>query len=226
MNTRTIMVANTKTQQRHELNTSATTLGELKADMRQAGIDYSGMTFTEGISKTQLISDDSLLPTNVMYKGAPTNNLVMLLTNTTKNIASGCGDVEERSRKKAYDIISNWGQKAKDDIKVVFGKNYTQVKTSDLWKYIDEECDEQDEQDEAPETENEEPSEKEEEVEVNTPNQDLVNCICLALRYMFKTGKLNAEDLGAIAGNLDVIREENKFAVSDSDIDEMLANIL
>ena len=89
MDVREILVANTKTQKRYKVNTDATTLGELKAALDAQGIDYAGMTFTEGISKTQLTSDDSQLPTNVMYKGTPTNNLVMLLTNTTKNISSG-----------------------------------------------------------------------------------------------------------------------------------------
>ena len=86
---REILIANTKTQKRSKITTSATTLGELKNDLRAAGIDFSNMTFTEGISKTQLLSDDTQLPQNVMYKGQPTNNLVILLTNTKKNIASG-----------------------------------------------------------------------------------------------------------------------------------------
>ena len=94
MNERKILVANSKTQQRTELQSAATTLGELKAELTAAGIDYSGMTFTEGFSKTQLLSDDSLLPTNVTHRGQVTNDLVILLTNTTKKIASG---MEERS---------------------------------------------------------------------------------------------------------------------------------
>ena len=134
MEERTILIANTKTQQRHELHTSATTLGELKVAMMNAGIDYSGMDFTEGISKTHLLGDDTQLPSNVMFRGAPTNNLVMLLTNTTKNIASGCG---ERSRKEAYAIINEVGEAAKSAIQAQFGKNYTQVKTDILIEEID-----------------------------------------------------------------------------------------
>lgn len=148
METRRILIANTKTQKRHEINTNATTLGELKVALNEAGVDYSGMTFTEGISKTQLLTDDSMLPANVMYKGAPTNNLVMLLTNTTKNVASGCA---ERSRKDAYTIIKEWGEAAKNELLSNYGRNYTQLKTEDLWQFIDEHC-EKDERNEETET--------------------------------------------------------------------------
>ena len=63
---REILIANTKTQKRSKVTTSATTLGELKADLRAAGIDYSGMTFTEGISKTQLLDNATQMPQTVM----------------------------------------------------------------------------------------------------------------------------------------------------------------
>lgn len=127
---REILIANTKTQKRSKITTSATTLGELKTDLRAAGIDFSGMTFTEGISKTQLLSDDTQLPQNVMYKGQPTNNLVILLTNTKKNIASGV-----LSRKEAYNLIKQ--NSLENAIKIEFGRNFTQVPTLDLIKFIE-----------------------------------------------------------------------------------------
>lgn len=126
---REILIANTKTQKRSKLTTSATTLGELKADLRDAGIDYSGMTFTEGISKTQLLNDATQLPQNVMYKGQPTNNLVILLTNTKKNIASGT-----MSRKEVYQAIKD--NNLQDAVKEEFGRNFTQVPTSDLLVFL------------------------------------------------------------------------------------------
>ena len=126
---REILIANTKTQKRSKITTSATTLGELKTDLRAAGIDFSNMTFTEGISKTQLLSDDTQLPQNVMYKGQPTNNLVILLTNTKKNIASGV-----LSRKEAYASIKQ--HSLQDAVKTEFGRNFTQVPTLDLIKFI------------------------------------------------------------------------------------------
>nr|DAH94525.1 MAG TPA: hypothetical protein [Caudoviricetes sp.] len=127
---REILIANTKTQKRSKITTSATTLGELKTDLRAAGIDFSNMTFTEGISKTQLLSDDTQLPQNVMYKGQPTNNLVILLTNTKKNIASGV-----LSRKEAYASIKQ--HSLQDAVKAEFGRNFTQVPTSDLMEFIE-----------------------------------------------------------------------------------------
>lgn len=126
---REILIANTKTQKRSKVTTSATTLGELKADLRAAGIDYNGMTFTEGISKTQLLDDATQLPQNVMYKGQPTNNLVILLTNTKKNIASGT-----MSRKEVYQAIKD--NNLQDAVKEEFGRNFTQVPTSDLLVFL------------------------------------------------------------------------------------------
>lgn len=130
MENREILIANTKTQKRSKLTTNATTLGELKEALDDAGIDYSGMTFTEGISKTQLLDDETQLPQNVMYKGQPTNNLVMLLTNTKKNIASGAG-----SRKEAYETIKKYN--CAEAIKEKFGTNYTHVATIDLWAFLE-----------------------------------------------------------------------------------------
>lgn len=126
---REILIANTKTQKRSKITTSATTLGELKADLQAAGIDYSNMTFTEGISKTQLLNDATQLPQNVMYKGQPTNNLVILLTNTKKNISSGT-----MTRKEAYQAIKD--NNLQDAVKEKFGKNFTQVSTSDLLVFL------------------------------------------------------------------------------------------
>ena len=147
---REILIANTKTQKRSKITTSATTLGELKADLRAADIDYSGMTFTEGISKTQLLDDATQLPQNVMYKGQPTNNLVILLTNTKKNISSGA-----MTRKEAYQAIKD--NNLQDAVKEKFGRNFTQVPTSDLQVFLaqnvtTEEIEELDE--ESTETEN------------------------------------------------------------------------
>ena len=129
MENREILVANTRTQRRDKIITNATTLGELKSALTSAGIDFSDMTFTEGISKTQLLDDATQLPQNVMYKGNPTNNLVILLTNTKKNIASGT-----MSRQEAYAAIK--GHNLQDEIKEVFGRNFTQVATEALETFL------------------------------------------------------------------------------------------
>ena len=129
MMNREILVANTRTQRRDKVVTDATTLGELKSALTSAGIDFSGMTFTEGISKTQLLDDATQLPQNVMYKGNPTNNLVILLTNTKKNIASGA-----MSRQEAYAAIK--ANSLQEEVKRVFKRNFTQVPTEALETFL------------------------------------------------------------------------------------------
>lgn len=130
MENREIMVADTKTNRRYKFTTSATTLAELKNDMTAQGIDYSGLSFTEGVSNTQLLDDNSVLPANVPYKGRVTNNLVILLTNTTKNIASGVLG----TRAEAYAAIRKLD--LQDKVKAEFDRNFTQVPTKDLWNII------------------------------------------------------------------------------------------
>lgn len=131
MEAREILVASTKTQTRKKIMSTAETLGELMVDLDNNGIDYTDMTFTEGITKTQLLDPATQLPKDVMYKGSPTNNLIILLTNTRKKISSGI----ERNRANAYDIIKEKG--LQDEIKEEYGKNYTLLPNSDLWEFID-----------------------------------------------------------------------------------------
>jgi hypothetical protein len=231
MEKRKVLIANTKTQQRNELLTDASTLRELKAAMSEAGIDYSGMDFTEGITKTQLISDDSLLPTNVMHKGEPTNDLVMLLTNTTKNISSGC---EERTRKEAYAIIKEQGDWFKDAIRREFGANYTLITTENLWLFIDENLEEK-EDEELDELDDEEDENKEPQEYIPTP-QDVANYITSLTKALAKTGALGYKEVASIAERLEelanILKELNTKSydfgggkISDDDIDDMIASI-
>lgn len=127
---REILVANTKTQKRYKLTADVNTLGELKAVLSANSIDYEGMSFTEGISNVQLINDDSQLPHDLNYKGTTTNNLVLILTNTTKKIESGV--TGDRAALAAYIKDNNLG----DDVKATFGRNWTQVSTDNLVKYV------------------------------------------------------------------------------------------
>lgn len=129
MDAREILIANTRTQKTSKLTTDATTLGELKIAMEAEGIDFYGMTFTEGISKTQLIDDSTQLPHNLQYKGRITNNLVILLTNTKKNIASGA-----MSRKEVYQAIKD--NNLQDAVKKGFGRNFTQIPTVELIEFL------------------------------------------------------------------------------------------
>jgi hypothetical protein len=229
MNERTIKIANTKTQQRYTIQTSATTLGELQDQMSAQGIDFAGMSFTEGLSKTQLIGRDSLLPTNVMYKGQPTNDLVMLLTNTTKNIASGA-----ISRKEAFRLVKEMN--LQDVIAEGEGKNYTLVKTDILEEYINDNdgfnekletitnAAEQAKEvaEEATKVENPLPDIK------TAPHPEAVEWYYMGLKAMLKSHLLYTEDIAVIADlttELYKRMKESEPKITDSDIDDMIASI-
>ena len=125
METRKITIVSTKNQSKKVIMSSATTLAELKSDLRANGIDYGGMTFFEGTSKVELKNDASVLPHDVPWKGTVTNELVFMLTNTNKKIRSGA-----MSRMEAYAEIKRMG--LQDACLKKFGKNFTMCKTTDL----------------------------------------------------------------------------------------------
>ena len=127
MEARKITVVQTKNQKKSVIMSVATTLAELKSDLRANGIDYDGMTFFEGISKIELKNDASVLPHDVPYKGTITNELVFMLTNTNKKIRSGAVAM---SRAEAYSAIKSMG--LQDACVKKFGKNFTMCKTADL----------------------------------------------------------------------------------------------
>jgi hypothetical protein len=135
MDSRKIIIVSTKTQKKSVIETNATTLKELKEALKAANIDYTNMTFYEGLSKTELKTDESLLPHDVPYKGTITNELVFMLTNTEKKIESGAEIVSyTTSRANLYYVINARG--LKDAIKEHFGKNFTQVSSKDLVDFI------------------------------------------------------------------------------------------
>ncbi len=127
MEARKITVVQTKNQKKSVIMSAATTLAELKSDLRANGIDYDGMTFFEGTSKVELKNDASVLPHDVPYKGTITNELVFMLTNTNKKIRSGAVAM---SRTEAYSAIKSMG--LQDACVKKFGKNPTNCKTADL----------------------------------------------------------------------------------------------
>ena len=132
MQERKITVVSTRNQKKSVIMSAATTLAELKADLRQNGIDYTGMTFYEGTSKVELKDDASILPHDVLYKGQTTNELVFMLTNTNKKIKSGA----DMSRADAYAAIKAKGLQG--ECMKRFGKNFTMCKTVDLIALINE----------------------------------------------------------------------------------------
>lgn len=135
MEPRKITIVQTKNQKRSVIESSATTLGELKDDLRTNGIDYEGMTFYEGLTKTELKTDESILPHDIERNGLITNELVFMLTNAEKKIKSGASTM---TRQDAYVAIKK--HNLQDECKKVFGKNFTMCKTSDLITFVENMC--------------------------------------------------------------------------------------
>ena len=132
MESRKITIVSTKTQKKSVIMSEAETLGELKRDLDNARIDYSDMTFYEGTSKTELKTDDSVLPRDVPYTNRTTgetkntNELVFMLTNTNKKIKSGMN----YNRKHVYELIKK--HNLKDKIQENLGLPYTNCSTDAL----------------------------------------------------------------------------------------------
>lgn len=126
---RKIIIVDSASNSQTPITTDATTFGQLKAAVRAAGVNIDGKDWLEGLTKTQPMSDDALLPTNVNYKGQVTNNLVYMLTNTNKKTRSGAMSYTEM---KSY--IKNNGLAAEFQQK--YGKNYTQGKTTEFQEFI------------------------------------------------------------------------------------------
>lgn len=127
----TVLVESTQSKVVFESN--ATTLGELKNELRERQVRYdSDCVFKEAASKTILTSDESILPSNIPWKGQVTNDLVFMVTAPQKKIKSGAMD-----RKEAYAKVKELGLQGK--IQEHEGKNFTQCSTAVLISYIENE---------------------------------------------------------------------------------------
>lgn len=89
METRKITVVDNRTNTTKAFNSTATTLGELKADLETNGFDTHNCSFFEALTKSEMTDNASILPTNVPYRGTTTNNLVFMLTGKNLKIDSG-----------------------------------------------------------------------------------------------------------------------------------------
>lgn len=246
MENREILVANTKTQRRYKVTTNATTLGELKEALRNndnivmksgnnwvpntESIDFEDLTFTEGITHTQLLDDASQLPQNVMYQGNVTNSLVILLTNTKRKQALG-----GESRQKAYEIIKENGYQSA--IREEYGVNYTNLSTDTLWAFITEQDDETEE--DFTDEENDLDNDVNEMVSPRTPETkiDFFNLVYDLVKSLAKVEQLSVEDLYNLAeliGDLAGCLEEGKggtdtqvgnIVVTPEELNEMISKL-
>ncbi len=131
METRKITIIDNKNQSQKVIaNSTATTLGELKREMRERGISYEGSTFYCGQMRAELKDDAAPLPEVVMYKGQEVRDLTFMLTAPEKKIKSGA-----MSRKEAYNKIAELG--LQDECKRKFGRNFTQCTTADLISLVE-----------------------------------------------------------------------------------------
>src|SRR5574344_2895449 len=85
---KTFTVVDTETQMTKEIKSSATTVGELKRDLRQNGFNVDDKTIQEALTRVRFEDDEALLPHDVSYRGTITNDLVFRLTKTNKNVKS------------------------------------------------------------------------------------------------------------------------------------------
>jgi hypothetical protein len=129
MESRIIRITDETVSWAKQIESTAGTLGELKRELDNAGINYSGKEFHEGRSRTMLTDDQSLLPDTVMFRGNPTRELSIILMTPNKKVSSGT-----LSRKEINQMIVSRG--LQDDVKKEFGRNYTQVSSDNLTAFI------------------------------------------------------------------------------------------
>lgn len=111
-------------------NDDIRTLGELKDILRSRNVPFnSENVFKESRSKSILVNDESVLPTNVPWKGGVTNDLNFLISVPERKIKSGM------DRKEAYALIKKYN--LQDAVKEASGKNFTMTSTAVLEKVIE-----------------------------------------------------------------------------------------
>lgn len=236
MEARKITVVQTKNQKKSVIMSAATTLAELKSDLRANDIDYDDMTFFEGTSKVELKNDASVLPHDVPYKGTVTNELVFMLTNTNKKIRSGATAM---TRAEAYSAIKSMG--LQDACVKKFGKNFTMCKTVDLIALVQSNSASKPAP-AAPKTEA-----KEEETPVNTPEAPVSNgglCVDVVARaainklveILEENGTIEDYEkkamIGVLGGKVAVsnapseeYKPKSASPYSDDEIDDMFAGM-
>lgn len=108
------------------------TLGELKALLREKGIDYNDKEFVEGVTNTKLLSDDSRIPTNIPFKGQTTNDVFINILNKDTKIKSGI-NYAELSRNELLRAAKPYAV----EIEASLGVNYTRVKSADIVAFLE-----------------------------------------------------------------------------------------
>lgn len=214
METRKVTIINSKTQSQKVIQDSkATTLGELKKEMRERGIDYTGMTFFEGHMRAELKDDAAPLPANIPYKGQVVNDLTFMLTAPEKKVRSGA-----MSRAEAYAEIKN--RHLQSVCVEKFGKNFTQCSTADLISLF-----EKGSTNAAPAPKAEKPVEAEAApVTSDTPSHTGCNCskaIAMLTEALYSNNTIEEETYDAVMAALTGKPCNTPEKMSKKEIDEM-----
>ena len=214
METRKVTIINSKTQSQKVIQDSkATTLGELKKEMRERGIDYTGMTFFEGHMRAELKDDAAPLPANIPYKGQVVNDLTFMLTAPEKKVRSGA-----MSRAEAYAEIKN--RHLQSVCVEKFGKNFTQCSTADLISLF-----EKGSTNAAPAPKAEKPVEAEAApVTSDTPSHTGCNCskaIAMLTEALYSNDTIEEETYDAVMAALTGKSCNTPEKMSKKEIDEM-----
>lgn len=131
MESRKITVLVEATQKKYVLMSSATKLSELKEELAQKGVTTNDSdSFKESRSKSILTSPESVLPTNIPWKGGITNELVFMVSKAERKIKLGM-----KNRNEIVALIKSYG--LLDEVKKKTGKNYTNVSTAVLSEIVD-----------------------------------------------------------------------------------------
>ena len=126
MEVRKITVVINSTNETKTIETDATTLGQLKRALGDHGINTEGLVFFEGLTRTEMVDNDSRLPRDVERNGNITNNLVFMLTRPKANIKSGAQSI----RSILYDKVREFD--LQDQIQKDWGCNFTNCSNEEL----------------------------------------------------------------------------------------------
>ena len=132
MEVRKITVVINSTNETRTIETDATTLGQLKSDLLCAGIETDGLVFFEGLTRTEMVDDESRLPVDVIRNGNVTNNLVFMLTRPKANIKSGADTL----RTLLYSKVREY--KLRDKAIITYGYNFTNCSNAELAELIEQ----------------------------------------------------------------------------------------
>lgn len=215
MNVKTFTIVDTESNRTKEIKSTATTVAELKRDLRQQGFNVDGKTIQEALTRTEFKDDSSILPHDVPYKGGITNDLVFRLTKTNKQVRSGANN-----RAELYVKIKKLG--LAQAIKDTFGRNFTQVGTAELEAFIDK-ATKKEVKKEAVVKEEVKSTNKEaqKEAKIQTPCKEGIDMIKKLCNILLEIDILSEEDVNKVLGQSNEDADTEEVNLCDEDTEEV-----